>query len=90
MQLVTARPDDTFSPADVRIKVGGVVKFRNTGGDHAVFGGAGIPDEASPVGQQNIPQTGDSVRIRFPKPGIYPFFCIVHIEQRMRGEVVVD
>lgn len=64
--------DDTFSPTLVRIDPGGTVTWVNRGRNpHNV-----LADDASWTSP--ILQPGESYTQRFPKEGIFPFYCSLH------------
>jgi plastocyanin len=64
--------DDAFSPTLVRIDPGGAVTWVNRGRNpHNV-----LADDASWTSP--ILQLGDSYTQRFPKEGVFPFYCSLH------------
>jgi plastocyanin len=81
---VEARPDNTFAPADVRVRAGEEVEWRNRGGFHNVAFDDGSFTEP-PVPQP----TAWTVRRRFDRPGTFAYVCRAHREQGMRGTVTV-
>ncbi|HEX2084611.1 MAG TPA: plastocyanin/azurin family copper-binding protein, partial [Solirubrobacteraceae bacterium] len=81
---VEARPDNTFVPADVRIRTGEEVEWRNRGGFHNV-----VFDDGS-YRQPPVPDpTSWTVRRRFDEPGTFSYVCQAHRDQGMRGTVTV-
>lgn len=80
-----------FMPAALQIKAGTEVTFTNAGGGpHSVTGGDGTPDASSPIGNNPLEAEGATVKVKFDKPGTYPFFCIPHQTLGMKGQIVVS
>lgn len=94
-------PDDksTFEPAEVRIKVGDTVEWTN----HALIEHTVTCDPAKakspksvllPAGAAKFDSgefgTDQTWRHIFTAPGRYRYFCILHEDMGMIGEVVVE
>ena len=80
-----------FVPGDLQVKVGTEVSFTNAGGGpHTVTGGAGSPDPNSPIGNGPLSTEGATIKVKFDKPGTYPYYCIPHESLGMKGQVVVS
>jgi plastocyanin len=79
-------PDNKFDPPSLEIKAGDTVTW-TLAGFHSVTGGApGAPDNASPMkGEPGV----KSYKVKFDKPGTYPYYCIPHETLGMTGEIVV-
>lgn len=72
-----------FSPSEVTISAGGVVKFETPGNHNMVSGTPSSPD-----GKFTTGTPGDTMCLRFNVVGEYPFYCGVH--NSMRGTVTVE
>ena len=87
--VVLATGDNKFEPAEIRIKVGEKVTWKNTGGFHTVTGGKDAVDPASPIGDKSLADASSTHEVTFDKPGTYPYFCQPHKALNMVGTVVV-
>ncbi len=74
---------NVFSPATTNADTGDTVRFTNEGGLHNL-----IWDDGGP-GMANASTSLWSVSRTFDTPGTYTFFCSVHLEVGMDGEVNV-
>jgi plastocyanin len=96
-----AIPDDksAFEPAEVRIKVGDTVEWTN----HALIEHTVTCDPAKAKSPKSVALpsgvakfdsgqfgTDQSWRYQFTSPGRYRYFCILHEDMGMIGEVVVE
>ncbi len=88
---VAAGDDFKFTPATVRVAVGGKVTWTNTGSaPHTVTGGtSGNPDAASPVGDGQLTAQGQTYEVTFTAAGTYDYYCTPHASLGMVGQVVV-
>lgn len=92
--LVTANPDNTFTPADLTIEVGDTVTWSNNGGTHNVAatdgsfrcaqgcdgsGGSGTPSSAA-----------WSFSLTFDMPGVVDYVCELHAGIGMTGTITVQ
>lgn len=87
---VKALGTSKFAPDTLQVKVGTEVTFLDQEGYHSVTGGDGAPDASSPIGNNTLAAAGASVKVKFDKPGTYPFFCIPHQSLGMKGQIVVS
>lgn len=88
--VVMATGENTFEPAEIRIKVGEKVTWKNTGGFHTVTGGESNVDPDSPIGDKPLTDATATHEVKFDKPGTYPYFCQPHVSIGMKGTVVVS
>jgi plastocyanin len=99
-QAAKAEIDGTASfkwePANVTIKPGGTVTFKVAGGPpHPVGSGDGSNPagdgkfDTKACGLDKMGTVGGSCTVKFPKAGSYPFFCVVHVSQGMKGVIQV-
>jgi plastocyanin len=89
---------ESFSPADVSVRAGDTVEWRNTSLiTHTVTddpkraiapSDAGLPPGAQPFDSGDIP-AGQVYLRTFTVPGTYRYFCTRHEAEGMEGEVVV-
>jgi plastocyanin len=87
---VTAMPENKFDPAELKVKVGETVTWKNAGGFHTVTGGEpGKADPASPIGDKPLSDPSATHQVTFDKPGTYPYFCQPHGSLGMKGTIVV-
>ncbi len=86
---VTAMPENKFDPAELKVKVGDTVTWKNAGGFHTVTGGDGSPDASSPIGDKPLSDPSATHQVTFDKPGTYPYFCQPHAALGMKGTIVV-
>ena len=86
---VVATPDNKFEPAELKVKVGEKVTWKNEGGFHTVTGGDSSPDPASPIGDKQLTDASSTHEVTFDKPGSYPYFCQPHAALGMKGTIVV-
>lgn len=79
-----------FAPASLEVKAGTEVTWVNEGGYHTVVGGQDAPDPTSPIGGNIILDVaGKTAKVKFDKPGTYPYFCAPHLSVGMKGTIVV-
>ncbi len=88
-----------FVPAEIRIKVGDTVEWRNTGSyPHTVTADPNraarkanieLPDGVQPFGSGRM-GAGATFRYTFNTPGIYRYVCLPHEGAGMLGRVVVN
>jgi plastocyanin len=72
--------DDCFFPSVVHVRTGTEVTFNNRDDvEHTVTGQGGVWGGDLPVGQK--------LNVRFDRPGVFPYFCHIHIG--MIGAAVV-
>lgn len=72
-----------FSPAPVRIRVGGTVIWTNQDPTaHSIQDQSALATPVSPPLAR-----GETFSITYPKPGVYPYLCGIHIS--MEGSVEV-
>jgi plastocyanin len=87
----------TFEPRQVHVKSGGVVEWRNMSMlAHSVTDDpqedsklTALPAGAAPFDSGLIP-AGQIFRQTFIVPGTYRYKCVLHDQQGMTGEVIVD
>ena len=87
-----------FEPAEVRIKVGDTVEWRNVGAyRHTVTadparaakrGNVALPEGASAFDSGWV-AGGDTYRRTFTKPGVYRYVCLPHEGAGMLGTIIV-
>ncbi len=70
-----------FSPAVIEVKAGTTVTWRND--DNFTHDVKILPD-----GKPQVVQPGQSVQIKFDKPGTYDYICTFHPTD-MKGKVIV-
>ena len=77
----------SFSPADVSVRVGEIVRWNFLAGDHNVVSG----DGCNPDGKfrSGAPQKSGTYVRRFDVDGDFPYFCETHCEDGMKGIVHV-
>lgn len=71
----------TFQPADLQIKAGNAVTFKNDDD---------IPHRVAAEDGSFLTKaldTDDQATVRFSKPGVFPYFCTIH--PHMRGKIMV-
>ncbi|MCH8155615.1 MAG: halocyanin [Proteobacteria bacterium] len=96
---VDMTPALTFEPAEITIRVGDKVEWRNrTLLTHTVTADARItadasnielPEGARPFNSAAIP-AGQVFRHTFTVPGTYRYLCLPHAGQKMFGTVIVE
>ena len=74
-----------FTPAQLEISVGDTVVWQAEDDDHSVTARDGSFDSS----RQGLMVHGDQFRYLFREPGTYPYFCRVHGNRGMQGEIVV-
>ncbi len=89
----------TFEPAEITIRVGDKVEWRNrtllthtvTADPRIVTDASNVelPEGASPFNSAAIP-AGQVFRHTFTVPGTYRYLCLPHAGQKMFGTVVVE
>jgi plastocyanin len=77
--------DMKFTPARLEVQLGDTVVWLAGDDDHTVTARDGSFD-SSPRG---LMAQGDEFRWRFRVPGDYPYYCRVHGNRGMQGEIVV-
>ena len=88
-----------FSPAEVTIKVGETVEWRNTSlfahtvtADRRLTADAAniaLPEGAKPFHSARV-AAGELFRYTFETPGTYRYICLPHAGQKMFGTVIVE
>ena len=74
-----------FSPAKVQIEIGDSIIWEAADDGHTVTARDGSFDSSS----RGLMSEGDQYRWRFRTPGSYAYFCRVHGDRGMKGEIVV-
>lgn len=76
--VLVAMADNSFSPAIVRVPVGGSIVFHNAGRNphNAIAVDKSWSTEATFGNIEMKPDT--MTEVVFPKPGVYPYFCSYH------------
>ncbi len=97
--VVEARPDNTFAPAEVRIRVGEEVEWRNVGNiAHTVTtdpskvanrAGVSVPSGVKPW-DSGLLGADETFSRTFKQAGSYQYVCIPHEGARMVGTVIVE
>lgn len=77
--------DTRFTPAKVEIELGDSVIWEAGEDGHTVTAQDGSFDSSS----RGLMREGDQYRWRFRTPGAFAYFCRVHQNRGMKGEVVV-
>lgn len=80
---------NSFSPADITIRVGEIVRWNFLGGEHNVVSGEGCRDGDGKFRSGAPQKAGNYVR-RFDVEGDFPYFCEVHCDEGMKGIVRVS
>ncbi len=76
--VLVSMADNSYSPAIVRVPVGGSIVFMNVGrNDHNVLAVDKSWSSAKTFGNIKM-SPGDMTEIVFAKEGVYPFFCSFH------------
>ena len=76
--VLVSMADNSFSPAIVRVPVGGSILFMNTGrNDHNVTAVDKSWSSEKTFGNIKM-NPGDMTEIVLTKPGVYPFYCSFH------------
>ena len=88
-----------FSPAEVTIKVGETVEWRNTNlfahtvtADRRLTADAAniaLPEGAKPFHSARV-AAGELFRYTFETPGTYRYICLPHAGQKMFGTAIVE
>jgi plastocyanin len=89
---VTTTDGLMFSPSSVTIRVGGTVRWRNTGSVvHTVTSGASSMASSNPgaLFDHNPLAPGGIFEFTFTAAGTQPYFCRFHEAMGMKGTVVV-
>ena len=97
---------NTFTPAEVNVKAGEKLEFRNeSGAAHSVTAyDDGVPRNAEYFSSGNfnneeaaregvgatLIKPDDSFEITLDEPGTYRYFCIPHESQGMKGSITVE
>lgn len=93
--VVEARPDNTFSPANLTIRVGDTVTFNNVGGNHNVRATSGETWRCA-AGCDDTGGNGESsgsswtFTRSFDTPGSIQYVCDTHVAFGMTGTIVVQ
>ena len=74
-----------FSPARIQISPGDTVVWEADDDDHTVTARDGTFDSST----RGTMDEGDQFRWRFRSPGTYAYYCRVHQNRGMQGEIVV-
>lgn len=75
-----------FSPANIEIKAGQIVKFVNVEGSHTVTIIA--PGREEPL-IDVVLSKGDMILVKFNQPGSYNLICRFHENAGMIGKIIV-
>ncbi len=96
---VDMTPALTFEPAEIKVRVGDRVEWRNrtllthtVTADRLITADASnveLPEGARPYNSAAIP-AGQVFRYTFTVPGTYRYLCLPHAGQKMFGTVVVE
>ncbi len=96
---VDMTPALTFEPAEIKVRVGDKVEWRNrtllthtVTADRLITADASyveLPEGARPYNSAAIP-AGQVFRYTFTVPGTYRYLCLPHAGQKMFGTVVVE
>jgi plastocyanin len=80
-----------FAPACVTIAAGHTVSFQGPFYLHPLSPGTGPSTTGNGSPNNPIPRTaaGEALEVRFPAPGLYPFYCEMHRASGMAGVVWV-
>ena len=76
----------TFSPSEVTIPVGTVVRWINAAPIFHTITADGHNEWA----RATLSDQGETFEHLFEVPGTYPYYCEVHLEQDMTGVIVVE
>lgn len=79
---------NSFSPAQVRIKVGDIVRWSWSGASHNVVSGSNCTSDGK-FGSGDVATSGD-LEQQFETVGTFPYFCTPHCSMGMTGEVIVE
>jgi plastocyanin len=80
-----AMANQRFNPARIQINLGDYVEGQAQDDEHTVTARDGSFDSSS----RGVMVEGDDYRIRFRTPGTFDYFCRVHGNRGMTGQVVV-
>jgi len=94
---VTGTALNKWDPAQVTIRPGGTVVFTVGPGavTHPVVSGDGSNSQgdgrfdAADCSLDKMQKAGDSCTVKIDKAGSYPYFCLVHVSQGMKGTITV-
>jgi plastocyanin len=78
---------NSFSPADITIREGEIVRWNFLGGEHNVVSGADCA--ADDKFRSGVPQKAGTYVRRFDVEGEFPYFCETHCNDGMKGVVRV-
>lgn len=78
---------NTFTPGEVRIKVGDIVHWTWSGGHNVVSGANCTSDGKFTSG--DVTASGDFEQ-KFDTVGTFPYFCAPHCSMGMTGVVIVE
>jgi plastocyanin len=80
-----------FSPRDLTINTGDIVRWQWVSGVHTTTNGLGSSDAAAGTLWDEIMSSGNQVFERqFNDPGTFPFFCRPHEFGDMKGTIIVQ
>lgn len=92
--VITANPNNTFSPASLTINAGDTVTFRNNGGNHNVTADDGsfrCANGCDGQGGNGNPSTAAwSFTMTFNTSGVVSYHCQPHLAVGMRGTITVQ
>ena len=104
--VVEITDERAFSPERTAVSVGDTVTWRNVsseshtvtavqnalpdGADYFASGGFGEESDAERNLAEGLIGEGEEFVVTFDEPGTYPYYCIPHRDQGMRGEIVVE
>lgn len=90
LHLVTANPNNTFSPAELTIEAGDTVRWQNNGGSHNVNGStAAYPSNPEGFSNGNASSSAWTFDFIFTIPGDYDYHCDPHLAVGMTGKITV-
>lgn len=82
--VVVETKDNFFSPAEITVKAGDSIEFRNTGlAPHTA------EDKAGSFNSGNL-NSGQSTTVRFDREGTFELICVYHETVGMTGRIVVS
>jgi plastocyanin len=76
----------TFSPSQVTIPAGTVVRWVNTAPIFHTI----TPDGHTEWVRATLSEEGQTFEHTFEVPGTFPYYCEVHLDQDMTGTIVVE
>jgi plastocyanin len=88
--IIEARPDNSFTPADITINPGELVRWVNMGGFHNVNGDKGtFPDNPESFGNGGASADMWTYDFTFFNEGVYEYQCDPHSGLGMKGTIQV-